>query len=127
MIEKQGATRACNIVTIVLVVVLLGSCLIILLVKNITTMETLTTVNGQGMVEKAYQIGSISLPTRLGNMLEVYSVSMEKIKKTMGSFLGAAVGTPMGSKSNLRLAFLPFSIFLFGAAWRIWRIVQKET
>ena len=113
VIEKQGATRACNIVTIVLVVcVLRGSCLIILLVKNIHPMETLTTVNGQGMVEKAYQIGSISLPTRLGNMLEVYSVSMEKIKKTMGSFLGAAVGAPMGSKSNLRLAFLPFSIFL---------------
>ena len=113
VIEKQGATRVCNIVTIVLVAcVLLGSCLIILLVKNIRPMETLMTMNGQDVVEKAYQIGSISLPTRLGNMLEVYSVSMEKIKKTMGSFLGAAVGAPMGSKSNLRLAFLPFSIFL---------------
>lgn len=111
--EIEKRVKVCNILTIVLVAcVLLGSGLLILLVKSVHPLETSTVVNGLEIVEKTYQVGSVSLPDQVGDMLEVYSASMEKIKKTMGSFLSAAVGAPMGSKSNLKLSFLPFSVFL---------------
>lgn len=110
---KEGNEKKWNILTILLcLAVLAGSAMVIAGISKIHPDTRMTTENGQETEKTVYCIGEKELPESVGNLFAFSSVSMKKVKKTIGPFIEKAMGQAMGSKSNLKLAFVPFMIFL---------------
>lgn len=110
---KEEAVKKLNTITVILVIcILAGSAGIIAGIGNIHTQQKTVTENGQEVEKTVYTFGDKELPQGISDKLAFSSVSMHKVKKTMGPFLTRAVGHPMGNKSNLKLPFIPFMIFL---------------
>ena len=113
LIQKSGAVKKFNLITgILCALVLAGSVGIIGLVGQIHTQKQQIVENRQETVKTAYMIGDKELPESISQRVELYSISMNKVKKTMGTFLTYAFGNPLGNRSNLKLTFVPFMILL---------------
>lgn len=113
LIQKSGAVKKINLITgILCALVLAGSVGIIGLIGQIHTQKQQIVENGQETVKTAYMIGDKELPESISQRVELYSISMNKVKKTMGTFITYAFGNPLGSRSSLKLAFVPFMILL---------------
>lgn len=72
--------------------------------------------------EKASEIFSFVL----GDKLAVVELSADKAKKTLAAFITALVGSPLNSRSSLRVVFLPFLFLLFVLLKVIGDIFQKR-
>lgn len=125
---QKGAVKKVNTVSILLAIaIFLGSALLIAGIGNIHTQQKTVTENGQQTEKTVYTFGEKELPQSISDKFAFSSVSMQKVRKTMGTFLTRALGHPMGNKSNLKIPFVPFMIFLLIllAAYGEWN--EKKT
>lgn len=112
-IQECKSIKKLNLITgIMCLMVLLGSAGIIGVISQIHTQEQAIAENGQEISEINYVIGDRKLPESIAKRVDLYSISMNKVKKTVSAFLTHAIGNPLGNRSNLKVSFVPFMIFL---------------
>ena len=58
----------------------------------------------------SYEIMGKELPQGAANWIDTYTINGKKAKETMKSFLTNGIGNRLTSRSNLKLAFVPFVI-----------------
>ena len=117
MIEKERiytsyALRRLRISTgILCILVIIGTAGVVGLVSEIKPIEkTAVSEDGQSYAVTSYEIMGKELPQGAVDWINIYTINAQKAKETMKSFLTNGVGAQMSSRSNLRLAFVPFVI-----------------
>lgn len=72
-----------------------------------------------------WSIAGIKLPDGISNQINLVQLSAEKVKKSFGSFVTTVFGSPLASRSNWSLAFLP-SILGILILFKIYGDVYEE-
>ena len=117
MIEKERiytsyALQRLRISTgILCILVIIGTAGVVGLISEIKPIEkTAVSEDGQSYAVTSYEIMGKELPQGAVDWINIYTINAQKAKETMKSFLTNGVGAQMSSRSNLRLAFVPFVI-----------------
>lgn len=90
--------------------VLLGSVAILGVVYSIQPYETVTEETMENLPEndmERWAIAGKKLPDGISSQINVVQLSRTKVKKTFGAFMTTVFGSPLASRSNWDLAFLP--------------------
>lgn len=111
-IHKPHILQRLHMATVVLcVLVVVGTAGIIGLVSEIKSVEkTAVSEDGQEYVVTSYELMGKELPQGASNWIDTYTINAVKAKETMKSFLTNSVGNRLTSRSDLKLAFVPFVI-----------------
>lgn len=111
-IQKPHALQQIRVVTASLcILVVVGTAGVIGLVSEIKPVEkTAVSEDGQEYSVRSYEILGKELPQGAVNWIDIYTINAKKAKETMKSFLTNGVGAQMSSRSNLKLAFVPFVV-----------------
>lgn len=109
---KLRALQQLRVITIILcLLVVVGTAGVIGLVSEIKPVEKMAVAeDGQEYTVTSYELLGKELPQGAVNWIDTYTINAKKAKETMKSFLTNGIGAQMSSRSNLRLAFVPFVI-----------------
>ena len=111
-IHKPHVLQRLHVVTAILcLLVFIGTAGIVGLVSEIKPVEkTMVSEDGQEYAATSYEIMGKELPQGAVNWIDTYTINATKAKETMKSFLTNSVGNKLTSRSDLKLAFVPFVI-----------------
>ena len=111
-IYKPQVLQRLRITTGVLcLLILIGTAGVVLLIGELKPVEkTVVSEDGQEYVTTSYEIMGKELPQGAANWIDTYTINGKKAKETMKSFLTNGIGNRLTSRSNLKLAFVPFVI-----------------
>ena len=111
-IYKPQVLQRLRITTGVLcLLILIGTAGVVLLIGELKPVEkTVVSEDGQEYVTTYYEIMGKELPQGAANWIDTYTINGKKAKETMKSFLTNGIGNRLTSRSNLKLAFVPFVI-----------------
>lgn len=116
-LNKENGMKKLKIFTgILCLAVLVGSGVLLLFsvkIKPVADVQNeLTQTQENAVQEQRWEIAGIELPEKLSTTINVVKLSKEKAVLSFGAFMTSAFGTPLSSRSNWNLAFLPFAFFL---------------
>lgn len=111
-LQKENSTKRISVGAGVLCgLVVLGSIFLLGIVLSIKPYETATedvAIEQQQETEmERWSIAGVKLPDSVSNQINVVKLSKEKVVKTFGAFITTVFGTPLASRSNWDLPFLP--------------------
>lgn len=109
-IQQSRILKRLRITSVILcILTILGTAGIIGMVSQIKTIENVQVLeDGQEAVTVSYEAMGKELSPGVANWVQTYTINGEKAKETIKTFLKNGVGAALSSRTNLKLAFVPF-------------------